>query len=68
MDFRLVLVSDMILVGLVKQGSLGDGTELELLETNNGLKCVSEQFEEFCRLQGGMHNGYTCFKTLVKET
>ncbi|MCI04515.1 hypothetical protein A2U01_0025562, partial [Trifolium medium] len=41
----------MGLVGLVKQGLLGDGTKLELLETNNGLKVVSEQFEEFCKLQ-----------------
>ncbi|MCH99335.1 hypothetical protein A2U01_0020347, partial [Trifolium medium] len=47
---------------------IGDGTELELLETNNGLKVVSEQFEEFCRLQGGKHSGYTCFETLVEKT
>ncbi|MCI49566.1 hypothetical protein A2U01_0070810, partial [Trifolium medium] len=30
-------VSDMGLVGLVKRGLLGDGTELEVLETNGGL-------------------------------
>jgi hypothetical protein len=39
-DFRLGLVSDMGLVGLVKQGLLGSGTELELLETNNGMKAI----------------------------
>ena len=42
MGLRLVLVSYMSLVGLVKQDLLGGGTELELLETNNGLKYVSE--------------------------
>jgi hypothetical protein len=29
----------------VNQDLLGDGTKLELLETNNGLKVVSEQCE-----------------------
>ncbi|PNX80201.1 hypothetical protein L195_g036198 [Trifolium pratense] len=43
--FVWVLVSDMSLVGLVKQDLLGDVTKLELLEPNNGLKLVSEQFE-----------------------
>ncbi|MCI65602.1 hypothetical protein A2U01_0086860, partial [Trifolium medium] len=33
---------DKSLVGLVKQGLLGGGTKLEVLETNNGLKYVSE--------------------------
>ncbi|PNX62555.1 hypothetical protein L195_g053045 [Trifolium pratense] len=43
--FGRVLVSDMSLVGLVKQGLLGDVTKLELLEPNNGVKVASEQFE-----------------------
>ena len=43
--FGWVLVSDMSLVGLVKQGLLGDVTKLELLEPNNGLKVVSWMFE-----------------------
>jgi hypothetical protein len=30
------------LVGLVKQGLLGDGTKSEVLETNTGQKFVSE--------------------------
>ncbi|MCH79307.1 hypothetical protein A2U01_0000054 [Trifolium medium] len=41
-DVRLVLVSDMDLVGLVKQGLLGDETKLELLETDKGRR--SEKF------------------------
>jgi hypothetical protein len=35
----------MSLVGLVNQDLIGDGTKLELLELNNDLKVVSEQFE-----------------------
>jgi hypothetical protein len=50
----------MCLVGLAKQVLLGYGIELKFLETNNGLKVVSEHFEEFCKLQGGKHSGYTC--------
>ncbi|MCI70591.1 hypothetical protein A2U01_0091854, partial [Trifolium medium] len=38
-------VSDMSLVGLVKGGLLGDGTELKVLETNGGLRFVSEELE-----------------------
>jgi hypothetical protein len=38
----LVLVSDMGLTGLVKQGILGGGTKLALLETYNAMKYVSE--------------------------
>ncbi|MCI92764.1 hypothetical protein A2U01_0114061, partial [Trifolium medium] len=47
----------------VKRGLLGDGTELKVLETNNGLQYVSEQFEEFYRLQGGKYGGYTLMET-----
>ena len=39
----MILVSDIVLVGLVKRGLLGVGTKLEMLDTNNGLKFVSEQ-------------------------
>jgi hypothetical protein len=39
----LILVSDIGLVELVKRDLLGVGTKLELLDTNNGLKFVSEQ-------------------------
>ncbi|MCI74702.1 hypothetical protein A2U01_0095966, partial [Trifolium medium] len=39
-DFGWGFVSNMGLVRLVKQGLLGGGTELEVLETNNGLKYV----------------------------
>ncbi|PNY03931.1 hypothetical protein L195_g000341 [Trifolium pratense] len=66
-NFGWGLASDVDLVGLVKRGLLGDETKLELLETNNGLKVVSEQFEEFCRLRGRKHSGNT-FETLVVET
>ncbi|MCI32558.1 hypothetical protein A2U01_0053772, partial [Trifolium medium] len=62
-DFGLTLVSGVGLVGLVKGGLLGDGTELELLETNGGLRFVSEVFERFCKLQGGEHDGYTLVET-----
>ncbi|MCH95723.1 hypothetical protein A2U01_0016704 [Trifolium medium] len=41
-DFGWELVSDMSLDGLVKGSLLGGGTTLELLETNNSLKDVSE--------------------------
>ena len=41
MEFRLILVSDIGLVGLVKRGLHGVGTKLELLDINNGLKFVS---------------------------
>ncbi|MCI35471.1 hypothetical protein A2U01_0056692, partial [Trifolium medium] len=47
-DFRLTLVSNMGLVGLVKGGLLCDGTKLQLLETNNGVRLVSEVFKRFC--------------------
>ena len=59
MKLWLILVSDIGLAGLVKRGLLGVGTKLELLDTNNGLKFVSEQFEWFCKLQGGVHSGNT---------
>ncbi|MCI47900.1 hypothetical protein A2U01_0069142, partial [Trifolium medium] len=36
-NFGWRLVSDMGLIGLVKRGLLGDETELEVLETYNGL-------------------------------
>jgi hypothetical protein len=42
-----LIVSDICLVGLVKRGLLGVGTKSELLDTNNDLKFVSEQFESF---------------------
>ena len=47
MKLWLILVSDIGLAGLVKRGLLGVGTKLELLDTNNGLKFVSEQFDSF---------------------
>jgi hypothetical protein len=65
-DFGLAFVSNVGLVGLVKQDLLGDGTELELLETNNSLKFVLERFERFCRLQlllttkKPFFQGYSC--------
>ncbi|MCI66577.1 hypothetical protein A2U01_0087835, partial [Trifolium medium] len=40
--------------------------KLEVLETNNGLNYVSEQFEEFCVLQGEDHGGYTLVETQFK--
>jgi hypothetical protein len=43
----LILVSDISLVGLVKRGLLGVETKLELLDTNNGMKLVSEKFDSF---------------------
>jgi hypothetical protein len=41
---------------------------LELLETNNGLKFVSEQFEMFCRLHGGNQIEDADFETFVEKT
>ena len=49
----VVFVSDIGLVELVKRGLLGVGTKLELLETNNGLKFVSEQFDSFAGYKVG---------------
>ncbi|MCI47672.1 hypothetical protein A2U01_0068914, partial [Trifolium medium] len=46
-DFGLTLVSNMGLVGLVKGGLLCDGTKLKLLETNNGVRLVSECLRGF---------------------
>ena len=53
MKLWLILVSDIGLVGLVKRGLLGVGTKLELLDTNNGLKFVSEQFDSFAGYKEG---------------
>jgi hypothetical protein len=49
----VVFVSDIGLVELVKRGLLGVGTKLELLDTNNGLKFVSEQFDSFAGYKVG---------------
>ena len=53
MKLWLILVSDIGLVRLVKRGLLGVGTKLELLDTNNGLKFVSEQFDSFAGYKVG---------------
>ena len=53
MKLWLILVSDIDLVGLVKRGLLGVGTKLELLDTNNGLNFVSEQFDNFAGYKEG---------------
>jgi hypothetical protein len=67
-DFGLVIVSDIGLVGLVKQGLLGDETKPEVLKTNNDLMFVSKWFEWFCRLQGGEYSKDIGFETLVEES